>query len=115
MEWYKLFWGTLSIVVVGGAALYLNKRKFNISFDSYCKACINEAKKVIDNKSSQDVVKSILVFNSENSKDVYPIIYRRYVDGSVKKVRINADPFPFDSCPDELKTSIKNGEYIINI
>lgn len=111
MAWYKILVGALALI--GGGAWYLLKKAVPLSFDAFCKECIDEAKRDVKTISYPEVVKSIVILTSKNSKDVEPFIYKRYADGSVTKKLIHSSPFPLDLCPKELVESIKKGEYII--
>ena len=103
----------IGALAVGGLAVFWYLReKESLSFDGYCKKCIDLVSRNIQTQS--DVVKTILVLTkSESEEMVSPFLYRSYTDGKVKKQKVNYKPFPFSKCPSEVRDSIMKGEYVI--
>ncbi len=110
MTWYKILLGALALI--GGAAWYL-KKKIPLTFETFCKECIDKAIKDSTGLTSFGTVKTIVVLTSENNEDVVPCIYRRYADGRIMKKKMMIDPFPMDLCPDNVKEAINKGEYVL--
>lgn len=101
----------VGVAIVGGALLYFRKKK-PLTFDQYCKNCIDRATK--EKESLADSVKTILVLAKINEKEVAPFFYNRYADGKITKKRIQYKSFPFNQCPASVQDSILKGEYIIH-
>lgn len=82
-----------------------------LTFDGYKERCIDTAKEAIEQGPPFSKAIVVLAVNSETK--VAAFLYRRYEDGTVKKMRLSVKEYPLDSCPQEVQEKIKSGEYIL--
>ena len=113
----SLKWIVLAGAAVAGAVAIHKKRESNIcspdSFMDYCNQCICTADAEV--KNQQGIIKTILVLRKIDDDDtkIAPFIYRKYENDTIKRLRLKIKPYRLDQCPEDVKSAINNGEYII--
>lgn len=99
--------GALAAVI----AFIKGKQKTTLSFDEYKERCIKSAKLAVELGSSFS--KAIVVLNVIDDSKVFAFLYRRYEDGTIRKMQLPNEAFPLEKCPDEVKNKIMTGEFLI--
>lgn len=104
------------IIVVGGIVIvaYYRKKNKNISFEEYCFRC-EKASEPFD-KTSDDVIKTVLLLEKIDDNNVAPFLYKRHKDGKITKLQIKTNTFPLSLCPEDVQNTINKdskGSYII--
>lgn len=92
-------------------AFIKSKPKNALSFEGYKERCINSAKEAVE--QGTPFSKAIVVLAENSDTKVSAFLYRRYEDGTVKKMRLSVKDYPLDRCPSEVQEKIKSGEYIL--
>lgn len=85
--------------------------KNTLTFDGYKERCIDAAKEAVEHGTPFS--KAIVVLSVSNESKVIAFLYRRYEDGTIRKMQLPNPDFPLENCPVEVQDKIKTGEYLI--
>jgi len=109
---YVLFKTLLATGAIAAIIAFIKGMPKNaLTFDDYKERCIDTAKESVEHGTPFSKAIVVLAENSETK--VVAFLYRRYDDGTVKKMQLPVKEYPLDSCPPEVQEKIKSGEYIL--
>lgn len=111
MNWSYIFAGLL---VAAGGYYVATRRKKNdtkMSFSDYCLSCEKTASQEV--KQHDNIVKAILILELDSDENVVPYLYYKNAEGKLMKKRIKFQTYRWGLCPNDVKTAISKGEYIL--